>query len=464
MGVEKMENTKENRMAVQPMGTLVFTMALPLMASMLVQAFYNVVDSLFVSHIVEGAANAGDKAVEALTLAFPIQMLMIACNTGTGVGINAVLSRYLGKKDKESASFVAGNAIFLAGVLYLIFLLFGILGTDAFFASQTEDPVTYRFGTAYLRICTVCAFGSMFFFAFEKILQATGKTTLSMIAQMSGAIGNIILDPIFIFGYFGIPAMGTAGAAVATVLGQCISLAVGAFVHFRYNREVDHGLRYLKPNLRIIKDIYQVGFPAIIMQSLTSVMAYGMNLILGMESALAVTAFGIYYKFQNFIFMPVFGLNNALVPIVGYSYGARSRDRILKALRWGLTDGLLIMAVGILLIQCFASRIVGIFAVSPKIQAISATALRIICVGYLFSGANIILQGFCQALGNGIYSLAISLLRMVVVLLPLAWWLVSVDQIGIVWISFPIAELVALLAALVMTAKICKNRVSPMGE
>ena len=462
-----MAPSKENKMAETPMGKLVLTMSLPLMISMLVQAFYNVVDSLFVSHIPSTVLiqNAGDKAVQALTLAFPIQMLMIACNTGTGVGINAVLSRYLGRRDREKASFVAGNALFLAACIYLIFMLFGLFGTKAFFLTQTSDPVTLDYGISYLRICTTCAFGNMGFFAFEKILQATGNTTLSMAAQLSGAVTNILLDPVFIFGYFGLPAMGVAGAAVATVIGQCVSMTVGCIVHYHLNHEVDNGLRYVRPNRKIIGEIYKVGVPAIAMQSLTSVMAYGMNLILGSVSEIYVTAFGIYYKLQNFIFMPAYGLNNALVPITGFSYGARRKDRIAQSLRFGLLDVSVIMAAGILAILLFAPAIVSIFAVSPEIQDICVYALRIICLGYLFSGANIVLQGFYQALGNGIYSLIVSLLRMTVVLMPLAWILAAVLHLpDLVWIAFPIAEFAAFLAALVMLKVIYRKRVRPLEE
>lgn len=450
---------KPDKMAVMPMKKLVMSMGLPIMTSMLVQAFYNVVDSLYVSHMADTAviANVSDKAVQALALAFPIQMLMIAFNTGTGVGICAVLSRFRGQGDRESASRVAGNAIFLAIIYIIAFTFFGVFGVSAFISSQTSDPVTAAFGISYLRVITIFCFGQMGFFAYEKILQAAGKATLAMIMQLSGSVANIILDPIFIFGFYKIPAMGVEGAAVATVISQCVSLAMGIFVHYTRNDTVNHSLRYVKPSGRIISAVYVIGIPAIIMSAMTSVMAYGVNRILGAVSASLVTAFGIYYKLQNFVFMPAFGLNNALIPIVGFSYGARDKVRIKQALRWGLTDVFVIMGVGILIMQLFAPQISSLFAVSEEVRTMTEAALRIISLGYLFAGANVILQGYCQALGNGVYSLLISLLRMAVVLLPLIWIFVKTGHSGIVWISFPFAEAAALIfavfAAILLTRK-----------
>lgn len=449
----------ENKMGRMPMGHLVLAMGVPLMMSMLVQAIYNIVDSLYCSHITDVAIpNAGDKAIAALTFAFPIQMLMIAFNTGTGVGVNAILSRYLGAKNRENASKVAGNAIFLAICMYIVFLLFGIFGTNAFFTTQTSDPVIYSYGTSYIRICTTCAFGTMGFFAFEKVLQATGKTGLAMLAQLSGAMANIILDPFFIFGWCGLPAMGTAGAAVATVIGQCISLAVGLTAHIRLNKEVDNGIRYLKPNGSILKDIYMIGIPAIIMQMLVSFMNYGMNTILAGISDSMVSAFGIYNKLQSFIFMPCFGLNNALIPIVGYSYGARRFDRIRSALKYGMIDVLIIMAFGMSLMLLFSPQIVGIFAVSDEVQGLAVTAMHIICLSFLFVGANTILQGFFQALGHGFYSLAISVVRYILVLLPLA--IIFTRKNITVWYTFPVSEFCALILALIMLYSMKKKSIA----
>lgn len=458
-----MKQLQQNKMATMPMGKLVITMALPLMLSMLLQAFYNVVDSLFVSMIVSDTVEqAGDKAMKALTLSLPVQMLMISCNTGTGVGINAVLSRYLGQKDRKSASMVAGNALFLAGCIYVAFLLFGLFGTEAFLRTQTKDADVLNYGVDYLRICMIYSFGAAGTFAFEKVLQATGKTTLSMITQMSGALTNIVLDYGLVLGRLGMPAMGVKGAAIATVIGQCLSLVVGAVVCFGFDREVDYGIRYCRPRGKIIAAIYKIGFPAIVMQSLSSVMMYGMNLILATMTGDLVTPFGVYFKFQSFIFMPAFGLNNALVPIIGFSYGAKQRDRIMEGLRWGLTDGLILMGTGILLIQCFAGQVVGLFQVSEEVKESAKLALRVISTGYLFTGVNIVLQGFCQALGNGVYSLIISLLRMIVVLLPLAWLMAATGHSTAVWASLPIAELAAMVAAIIMARKLIVTRVNKL--
>lgn len=458
-----MKQLQQNKMETTPMGRLVITMALPLMLSMLLQAFYNVVDSLFVSMIVsDTVAHAGDKAMKALTLSMPVQMLMISCNTGTGVGINAVLSRFLGQRDRKSASMVAGNAVFLAGCIYVVFMLFGLFGTEAFLKTQTKDADVLAYGTDYLRICMVYSFGAAGTFAFEKVLQAAGKTTLSMITQMSGALTNIVLDYGLVLGKLGMPALGVSGAAIATVIGQCVSLVMGAIVHYGFNREVDHSIRYWKPNGKIIAAIYRIGVPAIVMQSLSSVMTYGMNLILAILPGDLVTPFGVYFKFQSFIFMPAFGLNNALIPIVGFSYGAKRRDRIMQGLRWGLIDALILMGAGIILIQCFAGQVVSLFQVSEGVKQSAQVALRIISLGYLFTGVNIVLQGFCQALGNGVYSLVISLLRMIVVLLPLAWVLAYTGHATAVWTSLPIAETAAMAAAVLMSRRLIRCRVNKL--
>lgn len=450
---------RENKMGTTPMGRLVIGMALPLMISMLVQALYNVVDSLFVSHIVDpNIVNAGDKAVTALTLAFPLQMLMTAVNVGTGVGINAILSRYLGMKDRKNASRVAGNGIFVEFCLCLLMMLIGGLWGKAFIMSQTSDPDVIRYGAQYVRIITLLSFGTMLYFAFEKVLQATGRTQYAMICQLSGAVTNIILDPIFIFGH-GVPKMGVAGAAYATVIGQIVSMIVGFILFLRRTPDIDKGFRYLKPDGHIIGNIYKIGFPAIIMSGLTSIMSYVMNIILGAVSAVTVTAFGIYYKLQNFIFMPSFGLNNACIPIIGYSYGAKRPDRIKSGLRWGMLDCMIIMAAGMILFLAAAPQIVRAFAVSSAAQQIASRALRIICLGWLFSGFNTIIQGYFQALGNGVYSLIVSLIRFAVVLLPLALALTKTANPNTwVWIAFPVAEACASIAALFLKRSIDHSR------
>ena len=453
---------QKNRMADTPMGKLMFSMAFPLMVSMLVQAVYNIVDSLFVSRITSATvALAGDKAVMALTLAFPLQMLMTACNSGTGVGINAMLSRFLGMGNREKASTVGGNGAFCETVIAAVFCILGFTLVGPYVRTQTSDPDTIAYAVSYLRIVMCCCFFNMWYFSFEKILQATGRATLTMIAQLSGAVANIILDPIFIFGL----KMGVSGAAVATVLGQMISMLVAGYVFFRKTDDIDKGLRYMKPDGALIKAIYKIGVPAAVMTGLSSVMSYGMNIILGTVSASMVTAFGIYYKLQNFIFMPAFGLNNAAVPIVGFSYGARRKDRIKQALKVGLMFSMSIMAAGIILVMVFARGIAGFFAVSEEIQQMAASALRIICIGYLLAGFSVLMQGFFQALGNGVYSLVVSLFRMVIVLLPAAKLLtMTASPRTTVWWAFPIAELAAALTAVVLLIRIWKKVVAPLPD
>lgn len=457
-----MENqSKENKMGIMPVPKLMLTMGGPMMLSMIVQALYNVVDSLFVSHIPDTAqlTGAGDKAVNALTLAFPIQMLIMAFCVGTGVGVNAALSKSLGMKDIKGASRIAGNALFLSICYYIAALLFGLLGAQTYIASQTADPVVAEMGTSYLWIVTVFSCCSIGYMCFEKLLQATGRTTAAMLGQLVGSLTNLVLDPILIFGWLGLPAMGVTGAAVATVIGQGVSFVSITLLHLHQNREIVNRDALPIPNLGILRKIYIVGAPAILMQALTSVMTYGMNRILGTISAAAVTAYGVYYKLQNFIFMPAFGLNNASVPIISYNYGAGRQKRIRQAIRCGLLFVSGIMLLGILLLQCFARPIVSCFAVSAETAELCVAALRLITIGFLFAGANIILQGVCQALGNGVYSLIISLLRMVIVVLPLAWFLSGVEGADhIIWIAFPAAELVACLTAAVLSLKIYRKR------
>ena len=451
----------ENRMGTMPVPKLMLSMGAPMMLSMLVQALYNIVDSLYVSHIPDTAAilNAGDKAVNALTMAFPIQLLITALCVGTGVGVNAALSRSLGQGDRKQASRIAGNAIVLSVLYYGIVLLFGLFAAGAYIRTQTHDPVTVQFGTDYLTIVTTFSFGVTGFMCFEKLLQSTGKTTCAMAGQLVGSLTNIVLDPVFIFGWLGVPAMGVAGAAIATVIGQVASCIATMLLHLRKNNDLEHRLSNLKPDLHSIGKIYAVGAPAIAMQALTSVMTYGVNLILSVISESAITAYGIYFKLQSFIFMPAFGLNNASVPIISYNYGARQKKRIRQAIFSGLAIVSVIMVVGTALLQVFSRQVVGWFAVSPEALDLSVRALRVITCGFLFAGVNIILQGACQALGNGVYSLMISLLRMIVVALPVAWYLSTLPHPEtLVWWAFPIAEAVALFAALALTVNIYRKR------
>lgn len=444
------KSAKQNKMGTMHEGKLLATMGMPLMLSMLVSAIYNIVDSFFVAQI----PGLGDAAVNALTLAFPVQMLMTALAVGTGVGVGASLSRHLGRGDKESANKTAGNAMFLYGLYFAILCLFGLLGAKPYIAGQTDDNTVLLLGVSYLRIVTCFSFGFMGEKCFEKLLQSTGKATCSMIGQLTGAITNIILDPILIFGYFRFPAMGVSGAAIATVVAQCCAVIVSTTLHFRKNKELSNGLQYIKPDKEIIRAILKVGAPAILIQSLTSVMSYGMNLILQGISAAAVTAFGIYYKLQTFIFMPAFGLNNASIPIIGFNRGAKKFDRVRNTIRYGLIAVIGIMVFGFALFQCFAKPIVDVFGLSSEITELCVLAIRIISVGFIFSGVNVLLQGVCQALGNGTASLIISVLRLVVGVLPLAAILASIQGAeNFIWVVFPIAEAVSIVGAIILTMK-----------
>jgi len=443
--------TKTNKMETLHERKLLLSMSIPLMISMLVTALYNIVDTFFVSRI-EGM---GDAAANALSLAFPIQMLMTALNIGTGVGVGAALSRAIGSRNRERASRIAGNAMFLYIVYYLAMLLFGLFASRAFISLFTDDPDVLSLGTIYLSCVTCLGFGNMGEKCFEKLLQATGKTTYSMIGQLTGSVLNVLLDPIFIFGYFGIPAMGVAGAAIATVIGQCCAIAITGTLHFKKDNEMDFRFRYLKPDKAIVGEIMKVGAPAILMQGLTSVMTLGMNFILKGVSAAAVTAYGIYYKLQNFVFMPAYGLNNACVPIIGYNIGAKKMGRIKNTIRYAIMLVLAIMVAGVLLFQIFAEQIVGVFQLSPEFTRLCVTAIRIISCGFLFAGINVLMQGICQAMGGGTQSLVISLMRMVVIVLPVSAVLAQfADAENFIWVAFPIAEVISFVISIWLTVRL----------
>lgn len=444
----------QNKMGTMQEGKLLLTMGVPLMISMLVTALYNIVDTFFVSQIV----GRGDAAANALSLAFPIQMLMTALNVGTGVGVGAALSRAIGGKDREKASRIAGNAMFLYVLYYCLMLLFGLFFAKPFIALFTNDEEVRQLGTVYLSCVTCLSFGNMGEKCFEKLLQSTGRTTYSMIGQLTGSILNVILDPIFIFGYFGVPAMGVAGAAIATVIGQCCAISITGTLHFRKDTEMSHGFRYLKPDKAVISEIMKVGIPAILMQGLTSVMTLGMNFILKGVSAAAVTAYGIYYKLQNFIFMPAFGINNACVPIIGYNLGAKKLNRIKNTIRYAVMLVLAIMIFGIVILQVFAEPIVGVFHLSDEFTSLCVTAIRMITCGFIFAGINVLLQGICQAMGGGTQSLIISTLRLVVIVLPLAAVLSMLTGAEkFIWITFPIAEIVAFVVAVILAVRLYRR-------
>lgn len=452
----KNQSDSQNKMGTMQENKLLLSMGVPLMLSMLVAALYNIIDTFFVSRI----AGVGDAAANALSLAFPVQMLMTSLNVGTGVGVGASLSRALGSRDGERVGKTAGNAMFLYALYYIVMLLFGVFGARSFIALFTEDATVLELGAAYLSLVTCLSFGNMGEKCFEKLLQSTGKTRYSMIGQMTGSVINVILDPVFIFGYVGMPAMGVAGAAIATVIGQCCAISITATLHFCKNTEIKNSFKYIKPDRKILLSIMKVGAPAILMQALASFMTLGMNFILKGVSAAAITAYGVYYKLQNFIFMPAFGLNNACVPIIGYNMGAENYNRVKGTIRYAVIIVFGVMVFGILLFEMGAAPIVNLFKLSEEISGLCVRAIRIISIGFVFAGVNVLLQGVCQALGNGTYSLIISMLRLIIGVLPLAA-ILSVIQGAekFIWIVFPIAETVSFAAALVLTSGLLKRTI-----
>ena len=447
-----------NKMGTESVKKLLLTMGLPMIISMALQALYNIVDSYFVSCMkdTDSVADMGDRAVNALTLAFPVQMLMVAVGVGTGVGINALLSKSLGENNRQKCSKIAGNAVFLGICTYAVFLLFGIFGVKAYIYSQTSDAAIIDMAVSYLRICTVMSFGIVMYMIYEKLLQSTGKTMLSTIAQISGAVVNVILDPILIFGYFGFPQMGIEGAAYATVIGQFVSFILDAVFHYRYNSsEMDTDFGYIKPDSHIIKEIFQVGIPAIIMQALMSFMTYGVNIIFVQVSSSAVTAYGVYYKIQQFVFFAAFGMNNAMIPVIAFNYGRNDSERIHDGIKYGMIYTLIIMLIGMAGLQIFAEQITSVFAVSAETNRLCIKAIRIITAGYVFAGANIAYQGIFQALGKGMHSLVVSFIRLIIAALPLAWIFAKFSSAeNLIWFAFPAAELIAFCAALIFMKQI----------
>ena len=438
MNIEVGEKLQENKMGVMPVNKLLLEMSLPMMASMLVQALYNIVDSIFV-------AKLSENALTAVSLAFPIQTLLIAVGAGTGVGVNALLSKQLGEKDYKRVSRTAMNGILLAGISYLLFVIVGIMGVKPFYASQVKgnEQEIYTMGVQYLTIVCVCSFGLFAQLIFERLLQSTGKTMYSMISQASGAVINIILDPILIFGLCGMPKLGVAGAAVATVLGQIAGGTLGLIFNLKENKEIQFSLGGLKPDQYTIANIYKVGVPSIIMQAIGSVMTYGMNMILIAFSPTATAVFGVYFKLQSFFFMPVFGLNNGLIPIVAYNYGAGKRSRLIKAIKCSLVYAFLLLFAGFTVFETMPQTLLGMFDASEDMLAIGVPALRIIGVHFLVAWFCIIASAVFQALGNGVYSLVVSVARQLVVLLPAAYILARLGGLHAVWWAFPIAEIMS---------------------
>lgn len=455
--LKETEAKQENKMGFMPVNKLLITMSLPMMASMLVQALYNVVDSIFVSRIDENALTA-------VSLAFPLQSLMIALGTGTGVGINALLSKSLGEKDFEKADKTAVNGVFLAAVSFVIFLLIGIFVTKPFYISQTDDSQILAYGQQYLTIVCCCSFGLYVQLVFERLLQSTGKTFYTMIIQGTGAIINIILDPILIFGYFGLPKMGVAGAAIATVIGQIVAGVIAFVINEKKNTEIKLRFSGFRPDFFIIKQIYQVGIPSIIMQAIGSVMTYGMNRILLAFTSTAAAVFGVYFKLQSFIFMPIFGLNNGMVPIVAYNYGAGKKDRLIKTVKLSILYAMCLMVIGFLAFQIFPVQLFGLFDASETMLAIGVPALRTISYSFLLAGFCIICGTMFQALGNGVYSMIVSIARQLVVLLPVAYLLSLTGNVAYVWWAFPIAELMSLGVSVFFVVRIYHKVIKHIGE
>ena len=432
----------ENKMGTMPEGRLIVTMSFPIMLSMLVQALYNIVDSAFVARISEDALTA-------VSLAFPVQLLMIAVATGTGVGVNALLSRRLGEKKQEAANAVAINGIFLSVCCWLVFAVLGVLFGRQFIALFTEVPAIIEMGTGYVTVVTVASCGVFLLFVAERLMQATGNTVYHMVTQLIGALLNCILDPIMIFGWFGCPALGTTGAALATVISQIIAMSIGFAINVRLNHDVRIHIRGFRPDAAILGEIVRIGLPAALQQSLLSVLTVGLNRILMPFSQTAVSFYGVYYKLQNFLFMPVYGLNNALIPMIGYNFGAKNRRRIERITRFALLLALGIMAAGTVLFELLPVPLLRLFDASDAMLAIGVPGIRIISVSFCLAGVSVILCGCMQGLGRGNESLAVALLRQLVVILPVAAVLsrISLDA---VWFSFPIAEAIGLLAAFVL--------------
>jgi len=449
-----------NKMGVMPVGKLLFNMALPMIASMLVQALYNVVDSIYISRYSEAA-------VTALGLAFPVQNVQIGFGVGIGVGVNSMLSKSLGEGNRERADRVAGNGIFLSLVATALFILFGLFGAKPYYAMQNASAEILESGIAYTRICTLFTLGIFFEILFERMLQATGRTTHTMITQGLGAIVNIALDPVFIFGVdaLGIPAMGAAGAAVATVIGQWAAAALALIFNLKYNPDVHLSVKNILPRMDILKPVLTVGVPAIIMNSISSVMNFSMNQILMGFAGIGETAtgvFSIYYKLQSFFFMPLFGLNNATISIVAFNYGARKPERITKALKVAVGTALGFMIAGCLAFELIPQVLLGIFQLSDTFMELGKTALRIIAIHFPVAAVCIALGASFQALGNGMYSTITSLFRQLIALLPAAYLLSLTGDVNAVWWSFPIAEVVSLAATLFFFVRIYRQKVKPL--
>ena len=449
------ETLQENKMGVMPVGKLLVNMALPMIISMLVQAFYNIVDSVYVSQVSESA-------VTALSLAFPVQNMQIGFAVGVGVGVNALLSQSLGRKDQESVNWAAGQGVFLALVATALFMLFGFFGVRPYYTMQSTVAETVEGGIAYTSICCIFTVGIFVQVLCERLLQSTGRAMQTMILQGTGAIINIILDPVFIHGWWGMPRMGVAGAAVATVIGQCTGAVLGIYLNLRHNPEVQLHVKFMKPNWKVIAPILEVGIPSVVMNGIGSVMNFGMNQILQGFNEVATGVFGIYYKLQSLFFMPLFGINNATISILAYNYGARKPKRIVHTLKLATAVAVCIMLVGPAVFQLFPQALLGIFNPTEEFLAIGVKALRILCLPFPVAAICISLGASFQALGKGSYSTVVSLCRQLIVLLPVAYLLSLTGSVDNVWWSFPIAEVMSALVTGLLFAKLYRQKVKPL--
>lgn len=454
------EAQTQNKMGVMPIDRLLISMSLPMMISMLVQALYNIVDSVFVARISEDALTA-------VSISFPIQNLMIALSVGIAVGVNALLSKSLGEGNPERACQIAEQGIFIEAICYVLFLLLGLFGMRLFFESQTNDAEITRLGIEYLSVCCIFSFGLFIQIIFERLLQSTGRTTLAMISQLIGAITNIILDPLLIFGVpaLGIPATGVTGAAVATVIGQCVGALVSILLNKYRNPEIALDLRHFRPSATICGEILRIGVPSAIMGSIGSVMTYGINKILFSFDAQGKTAtavFGVYFKLQSFVFMPVFGLNNGVVPIISYNYGAKKRERITKTIRYSVIYATVIMVLGFSIFQLCPALLLQMFDASEQMLAIGVPALRLISYCFIFAGVSIVCSSVFQALGNGFFSMLMSIARQLLILLPAAYLLAHLAGLHAVWYAFPLAEICCLILCLFMLRHTYKTIIDPL--
>ena len=454
------EILQENKMGTMPVGRLLFSMAVPMMVSMLFQALYNVVDSIFVAKLSQDAMNA-------VSLAFPLQTLCIAFSGGTGVGMNALLSRSLGEKNQVGADRAANVGLFLTLCNFALFALIGWTLAGPFFRFQTDNPQIITYGRDYVTVCIGCSIGLFFQMYNERLLQSTGRTNLSMITQIAGAATNIVLDPILIFGLLGFPRLEVAGAAIATVIGQFVGASIGFYLNLTRNPDVHLRRREIRPHAATIKEIYAVGVPSIIMQSIGSVMVFGMNQILIAFTATATAVFGVYFKLQSFIFMPVFGLNNGMVPIIAYNYGARKPERIVKTIKLSVMYAVGIMLLGLLAFQLIPDVFLKMFMAEDSgsdMLTIGVPALRIISISFLLAGFSVVCSSVFQALGHGVLSLAVSVIRQLVVLLPVAFVLSRVRGLDAVWWAFPIAELFAVTLSALFLRRVFRREVEPLKK